>query len=62
MGMVEISLGLLLIALGIWGLFDEFYYVVDFLKGGIPLILMIVGLLSTLAGIIPPLKEIEKDE
>ncbi len=47
--MAHIVGGLLLLALGIWGLYDEYYYVVDFLKGGIPIALMLGGLLATLA-------------
>jgi len=34
--MLHIILGLFFIALGIWGLFDEYYYVADFVKGGLP--------------------------
>jgi hypothetical protein len=51
--MMEIVLGLFLLALGIWGLFDEYYYVLDFLKGGLPVTLMAGGLLAALAGSIP---------
>ena len=47
--MAHIVGGLLILALGIWGLYDEYYYVVDFMKGGIPIILMLGGLLATLA-------------
>lgn len=51
--MLEIVIGLLLLALGIWGVFDAYYYVADFIKGGLPVFLMLWGLLSMLAGIIP---------
>ncbi len=47
--MAHIVGGLLILALGIWGLYYEYYYVVDFLKGGIPIVLMLGGLLATLA-------------
>ena len=60
--MTEIVLGLLLIALGLWGIFDEYYYVSDFVKGGFPLLFMVSGLLVTLAGIVPIKKEEKKDE
>jgi len=52
--MVHIIVGLFLIALGIWGLYDEFYYVADIIKGGFPLFLIFGGLVATLAGFIPP--------
>jgi len=60
--MVHIVLGLFFIALGIWGLFDAYYYVADLVKGGLPLLLILFGLLATLAGFIPPnTKEEESD-
>jgi len=46
-------------ALGVWGLYDEYYYVVDFLKGSLPLVLMGGGLLATLAGCVPQKQEEE---
>ena len=52
--MISIILGLFFIALGIWGLFDEYYYVADVIKGGLPVLLMLSGIIATLAGIIPP--------
>jgi len=52
--MLHIIIGLFLIALGIWGLYDEFYYVADIIKGGFPLFLIFGGLIATLAGFIPP--------
>jgi len=60
--MPHIFLGLLLLALGVWGLFEEFYFVVDFLKGGGPIILMLCGMLATLAGCVPPKREEEEHE
>ena len=44
--MGQIIIGLFLAALGIWGLFDEWYYVLDFLKGMAPLVMIVVGMLS----------------
>ncbi len=52
--MLHIIFGLFLIALGIWGLYDEYYYVADIIKGGLPIVLMLLGLVATLAGFIPP--------
>ena len=51
--MFEIVVGLFLIALGIWGIYDEYYYVLDIVKGGLPIFLMMFGLLAALAGIVP---------
>ena len=59
--MLNIILGLFFIALGIWGLFDEYYYVADFFKGGLPIMLMVSGLVAALAGFIP-LKEKEESD
>jgi len=58
--MTHIIFGLFFIALGIWGLFDEYYYVADFFKGGLPLLLIFLGLLATLAGFIPPKRKEEE--
>ncbi|MBF0106078.1 MAG: hypothetical protein HQM16_12215 [Deltaproteobacteria bacterium] len=44
--MTHIILGLFLIALGIWGLFDEWHYVMDISKGLLPLIMTAMGVLS----------------
>ncbi len=52
--MLHIIVGLFLIAAGIWGLYDEYYYVADIIKGGLPIFLMLLGLVATLAGFIPP--------
>lgn len=59
--MLHIILGLFFIALGIWGLYDEYYYVADVVKGGLPVVMVIIGLVATLAGIIPvsPKEEVE---
>ena len=59
--MIEIVIGLLMIALGLWGVFDEYYYVSDFVKGGVPLFFMMIGLLAAMAGIVPIKKEEEND-
>jgi hypothetical protein len=55
--MIQIILGLFFIAVGIWGLFDEYYYVADFIKGGLPILLMLSGLIATLAGLLPKKRE-----
>ena len=60
--MLNIILGLFFIALGIWGLFDDYYYVADFVKGGLPILLILSGLIATLAGFIPPKEKEESDD
>jgi len=50
--MMHIIIGLFFISLGIWGVFDEWYYVVDFLKGFFSIFLVIIGLIGILAGIV----------
>ncbi len=52
--MMHIITGLFFIALGIWGVFDEWYYVVDFVKGGSPVVLISVGAIAMLAGLAKP--------
>ncbi len=44
--MMRVILGLFLIAMGIWGLFDEWYYVLDFLNGFLPIVMTLIGVLS----------------
>ncbi len=51
--MMHIIIGLFFIALGIWGIYDEYYYVADVIRGGLPIVMVIIGLVATLAGIVP---------
>lgn len=44
--MVRVILGLFFIAFGLWGLFDEWYYVADAFKGFLPLLMVLMGVLS----------------
>ena len=53
--MMHIIVGLFFIALGIWGVFDEWYYVVDFLKGSSSVLLTLVGFIGILAGVVGPI-------
>ena len=48
--MGQIFVGLSMAALGIWGIYEEYYYVADFIKGGGPLFLIAGGMMATLAG------------
>lgn len=49
--MVHIILGLFFIALGVWGVFDEWYYVVDCVKGGSAFLLTVAGACGMFAGV-----------
>ncbi len=50
--MMHIIVGLFFVALGIWGIFDEWYYVLDCLKGGGSLLLLLGGLVAIVAGVL----------
>jgi len=60
--MLHIIFGLLFIALGIWGVFDEYYYIADIIKGGLPICMILLGLVATLAGFIPPKVKEESED
>jgi len=58
--MMHIIVGLFFIALGIWGVFDEWYYVVDFVKGSSSVLLVVVGIFGILAGAIGSRKKVDE--
>lgn len=60
--MLHIIFGLLFIALGIWGVFDEYYYIADIIKGGLPICMILLGFVATLAGFIPPKVKEESED
>ena len=60
--MMHIIIGLFFIALGIWGVFDEWYYVVDFVKGGGSVFLVLAGLVGILAGLVGPIRTKDDSE
>jgi len=49
--MLSIVFGLIAICLGIWGLINYWWYIVDFLIAFLPLILIFSGGVAVLAGI-----------
>ncbi len=49
--MMHVILGLFFIALGVWGVFDEWYYVLDYLKASSSVLLLFGGLIALLAGV-----------
>ena len=59
---MHIIVGLFFIALGIWGVFDEWYYVVDFIKGGSCVFLVIIGLVGIMAGVVGPTNKSSRED
>lgn len=59
--MISIVLGLFFVALGIWGVVDQYYYVADLLRGSLPLALMGLGMVAVLAGCMPAEREVDTD-
>ncbi len=47
----HVVLGVVLLGLGIYGFFDEYYATLDFFKGSVPLLLLFIGLVSVVAGV-----------
>jgi hypothetical protein len=47
----HVAFGLLLVGIGIYGFFDEYFAVLDFFKGALPPALLLVGMVSVVAGV-----------
>lgn len=47
----QIVLGLGLTGLGVYGFFDEYYATLDFFKGSMPPLLLILGMVSVVGGV-----------
>lgn len=47
----QVVLGLVLLGVGIYGFFDEYYATLDFFKGSVPVALLIAGTMSVVAGV-----------
>jgi len=47
----HIVFGVVLLGLGIYGFFDEYYASLDFLKGSVPLAMLLVGITAVVAGV-----------
>jgi len=54
--MNEVIYGLFFISLGIWALFDQWYYVMDNLKGMLPVVMLAMGILSLVIVVVGPEK------
>lgn len=51
--MFHIIFGLFFLAIGFLGLYDFYYYVVDLIKGGLPVCLLLFGSVAILAAVMP---------
>ena len=47
----HVAVGLVLLGLGVYGFFDEYYATLDFFKGAVPPLLLIIGMVSVVAGV-----------
>ena len=47
----HVVVGLALLGLGIYGFFDEYYATLDFVKGAVPPLLLIIGMVSVVSGV-----------
>jgi len=47
----RVAIGLVLLGLGIFGFFDEYYSVLDFFKGAVPPALLLVGSVAVVSGV-----------
>ena len=47
----HVVFGVVLLGLGIYGFFDEYYAVLDFFKGSVPLLMLLLGMVSVAAGV-----------
>jgi UDP-N-acetylmuramyl pentapeptide phosphotransferase/UDP-N-acetylglucosamine-1-phosphate transferase len=47
----HIIFGLLFLGVGIYGFFDEYYAVLDFFKGSVPLAMLVIGMVSVASGV-----------
>lgn len=47
----QVVLGLILLGVGIYGFFDEYYATLDFFKGSVPVALLVAGTVSVVAGV-----------
>lgn len=48
---INLGVGVFALANGIYGVYDEYFNVIDFLKGAGPLILIAIGVVALLAGL-----------
>lgn len=53
---VHLFIGVFALFNGIYGIYDEYYNVIDFLKGAGPLIFIFIGIVALVAGLTKKLK------
>ncbi len=49
--------GILALAVGIYGFYDEYFNVIDFIKGSTPIIFIVCGVIALVAGVSKKLGE-----
>jgi hypothetical protein len=47
----HLILGIFALTVGIYGVYDEYFNVIDFLKGASPLIFIAIGIVAVVAGL-----------
>lgn len=47
----HVVFGIVLLGLGIYGFFDEYYAALDFFKGSVPLAMLFIGMTAVVAGV-----------
>lgn len=47
----HVAFGVVLLGLGIYGFYDEYFATLDFFKGAVPPALLLVGMVSVVAGV-----------
>lgn len=49
--MGHVVFGIAMVALGTYGFFDEYYATLDFFKGSVPLLMLLIGMVAVVAGV-----------
>jgi len=47
----HVAFGIVLLGLGVYGFFDEYYAALDFFKGSVPLAMLVIGMTAVVAGV-----------
>lgn len=47
----QVVFGVFMLGIGIYGFFDEYYAVLDFFKGSVPLVLLALGVVAVVSGV-----------
>jgi hypothetical protein len=47
----HVVFGVAMVALGTYGFFDEYYATLDFFKGSVPLLMLLIGMVAVVSGV-----------